>query len=409
MNNFGRNLALWIIIGVLLVALFNLFQNSSTRGPQSSLAFSDFLHEVEKGSVADVTIQGPNISGHFSDGRGFATYAPQDPQLVSRLTENNVRIIAAPMEDNMSGLLGVLISWFPMLLFIGVWIFFMRQMQSGGGKAMGFGKSRAKLLTEKQGRVTFEDVAGVEDVVAMELEDVAVEIVGTGLGGDGDDAGTATELGGEDAGERFELADGFDAGGDDDGIKRVFVVVDAVDEPGVSVGAAAEGVEIRRAAGVKGRGPGEVLTGLAGGNARVEINELGEVTPVEGEFAHRAGADDFAEFGGFGTHKRGGGSYLDRFRDVTDGELEVGAGLLVNFEEEVGLDSFLKALLLDGDGVSAGDEERDVERARVVALGAAGGVLVDFGDGDGGGGDGGTSGISYGAENGTGGDLAECR
>ena len=171
MNNFGRNLALWIIIGVLLVALFNLFQNSSTRGPQSSLAFSDFLHEVEKGSVADVTIQGPNISGHFSDGRGFSTYAPQDPQLVSRLTEKNVRIIAAPMEDNMSGLLGVLISWFPMLLFIGVWIFFMRQMQAGGGKAMGFGKSRARLLTEKIGRVTFDDVAGIDEA-KTELEEI---------------------------------------------------------------------------------------------------------------------------------------------------------------------------------------------------------------------------------------------
>jgi len=170
-NNFGRNLALWIIIGVLLVALFNLFQNSSTRGPQSSLAFSDFLHEVERGSIADVTIQGPKISGHFSDGRGFSTYAPQDPQLVSRLTEKNVRIIAAPMEDNMSGLLGVLISWFPMLLFIGVWIFFMRQLQSGGGKAMGFGKSRARLLTEKVGRVTFDDVAGIEEA-KLELEEI---------------------------------------------------------------------------------------------------------------------------------------------------------------------------------------------------------------------------------------------
>jgi cell division protease FtsH len=170
-NNFGRNLALWIIIGVLLVALFNLFQSSSSRGPQSSLAFSDFVHEVEKGAVADVTIQGPNISGHFSDGRAFSTYAPSDPQLVSRLTEKNVRIMAAPMEDNMNGLLGVLISWFPMLLFIGVWIFFMRQMQSGGGKAMGFGKSRARLLTEKVGRVTFDDVAGIEEA-KVELEEI---------------------------------------------------------------------------------------------------------------------------------------------------------------------------------------------------------------------------------------------
>ncbi|MBI1777223.1 MAG: ATP-dependent metallopeptidase FtsH/Yme1/Tma family protein, partial [Proteobacteria bacterium] len=121
MNNFGKNLALWVIIGVLLVALFNLFQTSSSRGPHASLAFSDFLNEVERGTVAEVTIQGPNISGHFTDGRAFNTYAPNDPNLVSRLTDKNVRIAAAPPDDNMSGLLGVLISWFPMLLFIGVW------------------------------------------------------------------------------------------------------------------------------------------------------------------------------------------------------------------------------------------------------------------------------------------------
>ena len=134
-------------------------------------AFSDFLGEVEQGRVSDVTIQGNTIKGHFNDGRAFSTYAPNDPGIVDRLREGGVRISAAPKEEGMSGLLGILISWFPMLLFIGVWIFFMRQMQGGGGKAMGFGKSKAKLLSEKLGRVTFDDVAGIDEA-KTELEEI---------------------------------------------------------------------------------------------------------------------------------------------------------------------------------------------------------------------------------------------
>ncbi len=171
MNNFGRNLALWVIIGLLLIALFNLFQSPGNRGPQTTLAFSDFLSQVDQGRVADVTIKGNTITGHYDDGRAFGTYAPDDPNLVQRLTDRGVRISAAPDDSGTPSLLSMLISWFPMLLFFGVWIFFMRQMQSGGGKAMGFGKSRAKLLTEKIGRVTFDDVAGIDEA-KEELEEV---------------------------------------------------------------------------------------------------------------------------------------------------------------------------------------------------------------------------------------------
>ncbi|CAK0754847.1 ATP-dependent zinc metalloprotease FtsH [Azospirillaceae bacterium] len=171
MNNFGKNLALWIIIGLLLVALFNLFQSSSPRGPQLMIPFSEFLAEVERGQVADVTIKGNQIAGHFSDTRAFGTFTPPDANLVDRLTQRGVRITAVPDDSNVPSLFSVLLSWFPMLLLIGVWVFFMRQMQSGGGKAMGFGKSRARLLTEKVGRVTFDDVAGIDEA-KQELEEV---------------------------------------------------------------------------------------------------------------------------------------------------------------------------------------------------------------------------------------------
>ncbi|MGF1611586.1 MAG: ATP-dependent zinc metalloprotease FtsH [Kiloniellales bacterium] len=168
--NFSRNAALWIIIVLLLFALFNLFQGTTSRGPQHQLAYSDFLDEVDSGQVVEVTIQGNQISGQFRDGRQFQTYAPEGANLVGDLRQNSVRINAAPVEE-VNPLLSILISWFPMLLLIGVWIFFMRQMQSGGGKAMGFGKSRARLLTEKVGRVTFDDVAGIDEA-KTELEEI---------------------------------------------------------------------------------------------------------------------------------------------------------------------------------------------------------------------------------------------
>ncbi|WP_041796090.1 ATP-dependent zinc metalloprotease FtsH [Pararhodospirillum photometricum] len=169
--NISRNLLLWIIIAVLLVVLFNLFQTSAPQGPVSTIPYSDFLASVETREVRDVVIKGESISGHLNNGSAFSTYAPFDPELVSRLRQSGVQISAKPMESDVPTLWSVLISWFPFLLLIAVWVFFMRQMQSGGGKAMGFGKSRAKLLTEKTGRVTFEDVAGIDES-KQELEEV---------------------------------------------------------------------------------------------------------------------------------------------------------------------------------------------------------------------------------------------
>ncbi len=171
MNNFGKNLLLWVIIGALLIVLFNMFQQPGQRTAQSTIPFSEFLAEIANGQVRDVTIKGQNIEGNYSDGRSFRTYAPDDPNLVERLNKRGVIINALPADDGSPSLVQILISWFPMLLLIGVWIFFMRQMQSGGGKAMGFGKSRARLLTERSGRVTFEDVAGIDEA-KVELEEV---------------------------------------------------------------------------------------------------------------------------------------------------------------------------------------------------------------------------------------------
>ncbi len=171
MSNFGRNLALWVIIALLLVVLFNLFQPGTSRPAASMVAYSDFVTEVNGGHVRDVTIQGRTVSGTLTDGRAFQTYTPEDPSLVSRLTDKGVRVIAKPEDSDVNPLLHYLLSWFPMLLLIGVWVFFMRQMQSGGGRAMGFGKSRARLLTEKQGRVTFDDVAGIDEAKS-ELQEI---------------------------------------------------------------------------------------------------------------------------------------------------------------------------------------------------------------------------------------------
>jgi cell division protease FtsH len=167
----GKNLVAWAIIVIFLLAIFNLFQDNNSKNRQVSLPYSEFLSQVKLNNVNDVTIQENNIIGHFQSGEEFTTYAPDDPELISKLTESGVKVTAAPLDERVSPILGMLLNWLPMLLFIGVWIFFMRQMQGGKGGAMGFGKSKARLLTEKQGRVTFEDVAGVDEA-KDELEEI---------------------------------------------------------------------------------------------------------------------------------------------------------------------------------------------------------------------------------------------
>ena len=163
MNANLRNFALWVIIVLLLLALFTLFQNPSQRTSSQDISFSQLLTEVDQGRVRDVVIQGPDIHGTFTDGRPFNTYAPNDPSLVQRLYGKGVTITARPQGDNVPWFVSLLVSWLPFIALIGVWIFLSRQMQGAGGKALGFGKSRAKLLTEAHGRVTFEDVAGVDE------------------------------------------------------------------------------------------------------------------------------------------------------------------------------------------------------------------------------------------------------
>jgi len=171
MKNFSKNIVLWIIIGLLLVALFNLFQGSSSNKLTTSISFSDFISATDSGNVSEVNIRGNNIDGYFSDGRPFSTYSPNYPNLVDKLNSGGVKITAEPTDKSMHPILSILLSWFPMLLLIGVWIFFMRQMQGGGGKAMGFGKSKAKLLNEAIGKITFDDVAGIDEA-KQELEEI---------------------------------------------------------------------------------------------------------------------------------------------------------------------------------------------------------------------------------------------
>jgi cell division protease FtsH len=172
MNPNYRNFALWAIIALLLIALFNLFQSPQQRGSSAEIEYSRFLQDVQNGKVKSVTIAGDRITGTYADNSApFQTFSPNDPQLVSKLLEKNVVVNARPETDGSTSLLGILLSWLPMLVILGVWIFFMRQMQGGSRGAMGFGKSKAKLLTESHGRVTFQDVAGIDEA-KVDLEEI---------------------------------------------------------------------------------------------------------------------------------------------------------------------------------------------------------------------------------------------
>jgi cell division protease FtsH len=165
-NPFYKNLALWLVISLMMVMLFQVFKQP--RSNSATVGYSDFLNMVQSEGVIEVTIQGENIMGVSSRGP-FKTYAPKDPELIPLLRSKGVKIFAKPQED--SSWFQVFLSWVPMLLLIGVWIFFMRQMQAGGGKALSFGKSRARLMSDSQEKVTFQDVAGIEEAKG-ELEEI---------------------------------------------------------------------------------------------------------------------------------------------------------------------------------------------------------------------------------------------
>ncbi|MDD2338101.1 MAG: ATP-dependent zinc metalloprotease FtsH, partial [Geobacteraceae bacterium] len=168
MNQFHKNLALWLVIVLMMILVFNLFNKTQTG--QEKTNYTEFIAALDAGKVSTVTLRGSEILGKYTSGKEFRTYKPEDPSLTQKLLDKKIPVTAEPAEDKVPWF-SMLLSWFPLILLVAVWIFFMRQMQSGGGKAMAFGKSRAKLLTEAQGKITFEDVAGVDEA-KVELEEI---------------------------------------------------------------------------------------------------------------------------------------------------------------------------------------------------------------------------------------------
>ena len=166
----GKSIIVWLIAIVLLSSVMNMFSAGVKRSNYETLAFSDFMTDVENKRISEVNIAGPDIAGSYTDGRKFTTYAPYDPTMVETLRHSGVKVTAQPQDNSSDTFWGVVISWFPMILLIGVWIFFMRQANSGNNKAMSFGKSRARLI-ENTKKVTFADVAGCDES-KQELEEV---------------------------------------------------------------------------------------------------------------------------------------------------------------------------------------------------------------------------------------------
>ena len=160
MNPFYKNLALWLVITLMMIMLFNLFNQQHLA--ENTLSYTEFLSMAENGKVAEVIIQGQELFVTDSNRNRFKVFAPQDADLIKILRAKGVMIKAKPPAES-PWYMSVLISWFPMIVLIGVWIFFMRQMQSGGGKALSFGKSKARLMSDQQTKVTFEDVAGIDE------------------------------------------------------------------------------------------------------------------------------------------------------------------------------------------------------------------------------------------------------
>ena len=164
MNNIGRNLLVWFVLALIIAGIFNMMEQGNSYGRDAeTLAYSEFTDAADTGNIQEITIEGEQITGQMADGTAFSTIIPLNTDVVSRIENKGIIIQAKPDASGKPTLFSVLLSWFPFLLLIGVWIFFMRQMNSSSGKAMGFGKSKAKLLTEHNGKVTFDDVAGIDE------------------------------------------------------------------------------------------------------------------------------------------------------------------------------------------------------------------------------------------------------
>ncbi|MDZ4200781.1 MAG: ATP-dependent zinc metalloprotease FtsH [Gallionella sp.] len=163
MNNLFKSIAIWMVVALVLMTVFNQFNARQAQTTQTQLSYSQFLDEVKQGHITKVTIEGRTLKATTADGSRLTTYAPSDLWMVSDLLKNGVVIEAKP-EEEPSFLMNIFVSWFPMILLIAVWIFFMRQMQGGGkGGAFSFGKSKARLLDDDKNRVTFADVAGCDE------------------------------------------------------------------------------------------------------------------------------------------------------------------------------------------------------------------------------------------------------